>query len=89
MVGGSTDEAGVAKFQMIFGGEEGLPPGEYHLTFTWPEMNNKMVIARKAPGEEKRLDRFKGKYSTVSKQSPRIKVEDGKKNDFGKIDLKK
>jgi 5-hydroxyisourate hydrolase-like protein (transthyretin family) len=58
---------------------DGVPEGEYALTFQWGEMN---LITRSYVG-----DKLKGKYADPQNSPVRFKVEKGKPIDLGKIEL--
>jgi len=58
---------------------DGVPVGEYVLTFQWGEMN---IMSRTYSG-----DKFKGRYRDPKKSKVRFKVEEGKPTDLGRIDL--
>lgn len=58
---------------------DGVPEGEYVLTFQWGEMN---LITRTLSG-----DKLRGRYSDPKKSPFRFKVEKGKPVDLGQIEL--
>ena len=58
---------------------DGVPAGEYALTFTWGQFNK---IAMTYSG-----DKFKGKYDGVTKSPTRFTVIDGEPLDLGVINL--
>lgn len=59
---------------------DGLPAGEYTLTFTWQEFN---VISRSYAGE----DKLNGRYSDPATSQIKLSVKEGEKNDMGTIEL--
>ncbi len=59
---------------------DGVPPGEYTLTFSWPQLN---MISMAFEG-----DKLKGKYDKPAKSQHKVTVESGKPLDLGTIDLK-
>ncbi len=86
-ISGITDEEGHPKLQMIFGGEEGVPPGEYYLTFLWLD-TSKVTMGRKDPGQEKRNDKLHGRYLEEGRNTPHVKVIEDTPLDLGTINLK-
>ena len=54
---------------------DGLPEGNYVLTFTWSEPG--LVVK----------DRLKGKYADTKKSAHKVTVVTGKSNDLGEIEL--
>lgn len=58
---------------------DGVPEGEYVLTFQWGEMN---LITRTMTG-----DKLGGRYSDPKQSKFRFKVEKGKPVDLGRIEL--
>jgi hypothetical protein len=59
---------------------DGLPEGEYVLTFAW----GKLDLLSKSYGG---ADRLKGRYSEPQKSAWRFRVETGKPTDLGCIEL--
>ncbi len=59
---------------------DGVPEGEYAITFFWGEMN---LLSMTYGGPDKLKDR----YNDPKKSTFRIKVEKGKPTDLGKIEL--
>lgn len=58
---------------------DGVPEGEYILTFEWGEFN---VMSAQYSG-----DKFNGRYSDPKKSGFKVKAEKGKPVDLGKIEL--
>lgn len=58
---------------------DGVPEGEYVLTFQWGEHN---LITRAYVG-----DKLGGRYADAKKSTIRFKVEKGKPVDLGKVEL--
>ncbi|MDZ7616888.1 MAG: hypothetical protein U1E05_07790, partial [Patescibacteria group bacterium] len=74
-----TDEAG--KFAVAtYKTGDGLPEGEYSLTFSWQEYN---VMARGFTGP----DKLRGRYADPAKSEFRVVAERGKPIDLGRIEL--
>ncbi len=83
-LGGRTDEAGKFKLSTYEAGD-GLPPGEYALTFNWPPP----VSLTKSSGKGTLSnDRLNGKYGEVEKSPLKFTVEKGKPLELEEIDLK-
>ena len=82
-LGGSTDQNGKFVFGTYESGD-GLPPGDYVLTFTWPPY----VLKRSATTAKDPQDRLNGKYDTVDKSPLKFTVEKGKPLTLETIDLK-
>ena len=59
---------------------DGVPPGEYVVTFTWGEYN---VFSRSYEA-----DKLKKRYSDPKKSEVRLMVVEGQPVDMGQIDLK-
>jgi hypothetical protein len=59
---------------------DGLPEGEYVLTFTWREYSN---VKHNFVGP----DKLKGRYKDPKESKVRVKVEKGKPADLGRIEL--
>ncbi len=60
---------------------DGLPAGEYVLTFEWGQMN---YISMQYGGP----DKLKGRYADAKKSTVKFKVVPGKPVDLGRIELK-
>lgn len=60
---------------------DGLPAGEYVLTFEWGQMN---YISMQYGGP----DKLNGRYADAEKSTVKFKVEEGKPVDLGRIELK-
>jgi hypothetical protein len=60
---------------------DGIPAGEYVLTFMWGKMN---FFSNSYGGP----DKLKGRYKDPKKSEHRLTVEAGKPTDLGRIDLK-
>lgn len=73
----TTDESGKFSFSTYAGGD-GVPEGDYVLTFSWGEFN---PVSRAMQG-----DKLKGRYSDKDKSTFKLKVEGGKV-DLGRIEL--
>lgn len=58
---------------------DGVPEGEYVLTFQWGEMN---LMTRSYSG-----DKLGGRYANAKQSTFRFKVEKGKPVDLGRIEL--
>lgn len=58
---------------------DGVPPGEYQLSFTWPKLN---PISMTFEG-----DKLNGRYADPAKTDVKMTVESGKPLDLGRIDL--
>lgn len=58
---------------------DGVPPGEYQITFTWPKLNK---ISMTFDGDD-----LKGKYSDPKKSKFALTVESGTPVDMGRIEL--
>lgn len=74
-----TDPAGKFAISTYQSGD-GLPAGEYTLTFTWQEFN---VISRSYSGE----DKLNGRYSDPATSTIKLSVKEGEENDMGVIEL--
>ena len=73
-----TDENG--KFSAsTYDAGDGAPEGEYSVTFEWNKLN---TVSMSFDG-----DKLDGKYNDPKKSTFKIKVEDGKPADMGKIEL--
>lgn len=59
---------------------DGLPEGEYALTFSWREYSN-------AKHNFVGPDKLKGRYADPKQSKFRVKVEKGKPVDLGKVEL--
>ena len=59
---------------------DGIPEGEYVLTFMWGQMN-RLSGAYGGP------DKLKNRYTDPTRSEFRLSVEPGKRNDLGRIDL--
>lgn len=75
---GVTDASGAFKISTYEAGD-GAPAGEYNATFSWGQMN---LVSMQFEG-----DKLKGKYASPEKSKSRLKVEEGKPVDMGKIEL--
>ena len=76
---GRTDNQG--KFQIsTYTQADGVPEGEYALTFVWGQLNR---FSNTYGGPDKLRDR----YADPKNSAKRFKVEKGKPNDLGRIDL--
>jgi hypothetical protein len=74
-----TDPAGKFAISTYESGD-GLPAGDYTLTFTWQEFN---VISRSYAGE----DKLNGRYSDPATSTIKLTVKEGEENDMGVIAL--
>lgn len=74
-----TDPAGKFSISTYESGD-GLPAGEYVLTFTWQEFN---VMSRSYSGE----DKLNGRYSDPATSQIKLTVKEGEENDLGTIEL--
>lgn len=74
-----TDADGVFAISTYTSGD-GMPVGNYTLTFTWQEYN---IISRSYSGKDKLNDR----YSDPEKSTFKISVKEGEENDMGTIAL--
>ncbi len=74
-----TDPAGKFAISTYESGD-GLPTGEYTLTFTWQEFN---VISRSYGGE----DKLNGRYSDPATSTIKLTVKEGAENDMGVVAL--
>ena len=82
-LGGRTDEDGdfsLGTYEVA----DGVPPAEYALTFTWPEMS----IRKQSRADEAKSDRLKGKYSKPETSAVKFKVVEGEPVVLDPIDLK-
>jgi len=69
------------KFEIsTYGQSDGVPEGEYTLTFMWGQAN---VLHGGYGGP----DKLKGRYKEPKESKVRFKVEKGKPTDLGKIEL--
>ena len=59
---------------------DGLPEGEYALTFMWGKLN---LISKSYGGP----DKLKGRYGNPQASEHRVTVEAGEPNDLGRIEL--
>ncbi len=59
---------------------DGLPEGDYALTFSWREYN---VVKHTYVGP----DKLKGRYTDAKQSKFRVKVEKGKPVDLGRLEL--
>ncbi|MFH1266841.1 MAG: hypothetical protein ABIK89_14020 [Planctomycetota bacterium] len=73
---GHTNEEGVFSISTYEAGD-GLPEGEYKLTFEWPE----------GGGFGPPTDKLKGAYSDPKKSEHTVTVTTGEENDLGTIEL--
>ena len=74
-----TDKEG--KFEIAtYESADGVPEGEYVLTFTWGDWN---LISGTYGGP----DKLNGRYADHKSSQVRYKVEKGNPNDLGRIDL--
>jgi hypothetical protein len=62
---------------------DGIPAGEYSLTFSWPLV----TLIKQDDAKRAKSDRLKGKYSTAKKSPKKIKVEEGKPLQVDALDL--
>ncbi|QGQ30247.1 hypothetical protein [Gimesia maris] len=76
VLSGATDASGKV-FVSTYVSGDGVPPGEYTLTFKW---------MKKGPGSEK--DLLNGRYSNPDKSEYRVTAVEGQAADLNKIDLK-
>lgn len=74
-----TDAAGKFSISTYESGD-GLPAGEYTLTFTWQEFN---VMSRSYSGE----DKLNGRYSDPNSSQIKLTVKEGEENDMGVVAL--
>ena len=74
-----TDAAGKFSISTYESGD-GLPAGEYTLTFTWQEFN---VMTRSYSGE----DKLNGRYSDPATSEIKLTVKEGAENDMGVVAL--
>ena len=74
-----TDPAGKFAISTYESGD-GLPVGDYTLTFTWQEFN---VISRSYSGE----DKLNGRYIDPATSTIKLTVKEGEENDMGVIAL--
>lgn len=73
-----TDASG--KFSVsTYNAGDGVPVGDYVLTFTWGEFN---MVSRSMEG-----DKLKGQYNNAKTSEIRAHVEEGKPMDLGRIEL--
>jgi len=76
---GVTDQNG--RFQIsTYESSDGVPPGEYTLTFMWGQ-RNLMTMSYGGP------DKLNGRYSDPKASEVRFTVESGKPADLGQIQL--
>jgi len=74
----TTDETG--KFSLsTYEGGDGVPEGDYLVTFTWGEFN---ALSRSMEG-----DKLKGKYGDAKKSEFKLNVKAGSPIDMGRIEL--
>lgn len=69
-LGGRTDESGdftLGTYEIA----DGVPPAEYVLTFTWPEIS----MRKQSRADEVKSDRLKGKYAKPDTAAVKLKVE--------------
>ncbi|MBM3999403.1 MAG: carboxypeptidase regulatory-like domain-containing protein [Planctomycetes bacterium] len=59
---------------------DGVPPGDYTLTFEWGQLN---MLSMEYGGP----DKLKGKYSDPKTSTIKVKVESGKPTDMGNVQL--
>jgi hypothetical protein len=59
---------------------DGVPPGEYTVLFYWGDMN---LVTKQYGGP----DKLKNKYREPGKSPVKLKVEEGKPTDLGRIEL--
>jgi len=59
---------------------DGLPAGDYTLTFTWQEFN---VMSRSYSGK----DKLNGRYADPKTSPIKLSVKDGEENDMGTVAL--
>lgn len=81
-LGGRTD----AKGNFTLGTYEiadGVPPGEYALTFLWPPV----TLKRQSHADAEKHDRLKGKYLNVEQSVLKLTVEKGKPIILETVDL--
>ncbi len=77
----STETDAAGKFSIsTYESGDGLPTGEYTLTFTWQEFN---VISRSYSGE----DKLNGRYSDPETATIKLTVKEGVENDLGVVAL--
>jgi 5-hydroxyisourate hydrolase-like protein (transthyretin family) len=74
-----TDEQGRFEISTYETGD-GIPPGDYVLTFEWGEVN---LVSMQYGGP----DKLKGRYSDPQKSTFRFHVESGTPLDLGKLEL--
>ena len=74
-----TDAEGVFAISTYTSGD-GIPAGDYALTFTWQEYN---VISRSYGGK----DKLNGRYNDPATTTIKISVKDGEENDMGTVAL--
>ena len=63
--------------------KDGLPAGEYAITFTWPVIN--LMKRGKSPGQD---DKLNGRYDTIDTAPAKVTVVKDKASDLGRIELK-
>ncbi len=77
----ATEADAAGKFSIsTYESGDGLPPGEYTLTFTWQEFN---VMTRSYSGE----DKLNGRYSDPASSQIKLTVKEGEENDMGVVAL--
>ncbi|MCA9005909.1 MAG: hypothetical protein KDA70_11625 [Planctomycetaceae bacterium] len=76
VLSGTTDASGKVFISTYVSGD-GVPPGEYTLTFKWVE---------KGPGSEK--DLLKGRYTNPEKSEHKVTATEGQAADLNEINLK-
>lgn len=77
----STETDAEGKFAIsTYESGDGLPAGDYTLTFTWQEFN---VISRDYSGE----DKLNGRYSDPATSTIKLTVKEGEENDLGVVAL--
>lgn len=82
-ISGVTDAKGKIDFKLYFD-ESGIPPGDYAVTFYWPEDS----LKKRSRKDEMSKDRLKQKYVKVDKAPLKFKVEAGaKKLELEPVDL--
>ena len=74
-----TDADGAFSISTYTSGD-GIPAGNYTLTFTWQEYN---VISRSYSGK----DKLNGRYNDPAKSQFKISVKEGEENDMGTVAL--
>jgi hypothetical protein len=83
MLHGTTNEKG--EFALgTYDLSDGVPAGEYSLTFSWPIIS----LIKQEDTKKAKSDRLKGKYSTAKNSPKKIKVEEGKPLQVEALDLK-